>query len=131
VNSKAAARACGVVQPDRGRRVDDDARKPSFAIARVGSDVGVRFAGIPLGHEFTSLVLALLQVGGHPPKISEQVRADRRARRRLPVRNLLLAVVPELPGRGAGAEHDQRAQSPHRHVAIDGALNQAKSSAAR
>jgi alkyl hydroperoxide reductase subunit F len=59
-------------------RRDDDARKPSFAINRVGSDVSVRFAGIPLGHEFTSLVLALLQVGGHPPKVEpdliEQVR---------------------------------------------------------
>ncbi|SFS04014.1 alkyl hydroperoxide reductase subunit F [Dyella sp. OK004] len=50
-----------------------DARKPSFAINRVGTDVGVRFAGIPLGHEFTSLVLALLQVGGHPSKASQDV----------------------------------------------------------
>ncbi|QNP39855.1 alkyl hydroperoxide reductase subunit F [Lysobacter solisilvae (ex Woo and Kim 2022)] len=60
------------------RRSDDDARKPSFAIVRVGTDIDVRFAGVPLGHEFTSLVLALLQVGGHPPKIeaalAEQVR---------------------------------------------------------
>jgi len=47
-------------------RTDDDARRPSFAVTRVGTDVSVRFAGIPLGHEFTSLVLALLQVGGHP-----------------------------------------------------------------
>jgi alkyl hydroperoxide reductase subunit F len=53
------------------RRADDDARKPSFAIVRTGTDIEVRFAGIPLGHEFTSLVLALLQVGGHPPKIEE------------------------------------------------------------
>jgi NADH-dependent peroxiredoxin subunit F len=56
-----------------------DARAPSFEIRRVGSEVGVRFAGIPLGHEFTSLVLALLQVGGHPPKVEQdlidQVRA--------------------------------------------------------
>ena len=44
----------------------DDVRRPSFAIERVGTDIGVRFAGVPLGHEFTSLVLALLQVGGHP-----------------------------------------------------------------
>jgi alkyl hydroperoxide reductase subunit F len=51
----------------------DDARKPSFAINRIGTDVGVRFAGIPMGHEFTSLVLALLQVGGHPSKASEEV----------------------------------------------------------
>ncbi len=54
-------------------RRDDDARKPSFAINRVGSDIGVRFAGIPLGHEFTSLVLALLQVGGHPSKAAAEV----------------------------------------------------------
>ncbi|MDO4904100.1 MAG: alkyl hydroperoxide reductase subunit F [Lautropia sp.] len=48
-------------------REDDtaDVRKPSFAINRVGTDIGVRFAAIPLGHEFTSLVLALLHVGGH------------------------------------------------------------------
>lgn len=50
-----------------------EAHKPSFAINRVGTDVSVRFAGIPLGHEFTSLVLALLQVGGHPPKIEPEV----------------------------------------------------------
>lgn len=53
-------------------------RKPSFEIRRVGSDVGVHFAAIPLGHEFTSLVLALLQVGGNTPKmdadLAEQVR---------------------------------------------------------
>ncbi|MGN6738390.1 alkyl hydroperoxide reductase subunit F [Dyella sp.] len=54
-------------------RRDDDARKPSFAINRVGTDVGVRFAGIPMGHEFTSLVLALLQVGGHPSKATQDV----------------------------------------------------------
>ncbi|HEV7122881.1 MAG TPA: alkyl hydroperoxide reductase subunit F [Rhodanobacter sp.] len=60
------------------RRDDSEARKPSFAINRVGTDVGVRFAGIPMGHEFTSLVLALLQVGGHPSRAAtdtiEQVR---------------------------------------------------------
>ncbi|HEY4555150.1 MAG TPA: alkyl hydroperoxide reductase subunit F, partial [Lysobacter sp.] len=55
-------------------RRDDDARRPSFAIERSGTDIAVRFAGIPLGHEFTSLVLALLQVGGHPPKIEEEVQ---------------------------------------------------------
>ncbi|MCA0889293.1 alkyl hydroperoxide reductase subunit F [Qipengyuania flava] len=56
-----------------------DARKPSFIIRR-GSDAEkwVRFAGLPMGHEFTSLVLALLWAGGHPPKVDadllEQVR---------------------------------------------------------
>jgi NADH-dependent peroxiredoxin subunit F len=52
---------------------DDDHRRPSFAINRLGTDVTVRFAGIPLGHEFTSLVLALLQVGGHPSTASPEV----------------------------------------------------------
>lgn len=52
---------------------EDTERKPSFALNRKGSAMGVRFAGIPMGHEFTSLVLALLQVGGHPPKASEEV----------------------------------------------------------
>jgi len=51
-------------------RRDDDPRRPSFAVNRVGTDVSVRFAGIPMGHEFTSLVLALLQVGGHPSTAS-------------------------------------------------------------
>ncbi|MDX1459300.1 MAG: thioredoxin family protein, partial [Marinobacter sp.] len=50
-----------------------DVRRPSFAINRVGTDIGVRFAGIPMGHEFTSLVLALLQVGGHPSKAAQDV----------------------------------------------------------
>ncbi|MFT0850151.1 alkyl hydroperoxide reductase subunit F [Achromobacter sp. F4_2707] len=54
-------------------RSDLSDRKPSFRIARVGTDIGVDFAGIPLGHEFTSLVLALLQVGGHPIKLEEEV----------------------------------------------------------
>lgn len=52
---------------------DGNARTPSFALNRLGSDVRVRFAGIPMGHEFLSLVLALLQVGGHPPKVEANV----------------------------------------------------------
>jgi alkyl hydroperoxide reductase subunit F len=55
----------------------DDARKPSFAIRRASDrDRSVRFAGLPLGHEFTSLVLALLWAGGHPPKVSDEVLAQ-------------------------------------------------------
>ncbi len=60
-------------------RRDDAERKPSFALTSPGHDIHVRFAGLPMGHEFTSLVLALLQVGGHPSKAAadllEQVRA--------------------------------------------------------
>jgi alkyl hydroperoxide reductase subunit F len=54
-------------------RNDSDTRKPSFSINRPGTDISVRFAGIPMGHEFTSLVLALLQVGGHPIKLDDAV----------------------------------------------------------
>lgn len=54
-------------------RNDLSDRKPAFRIGRVGTDIGVTFAGIPMGHEFTSLVLALLQVGGHPIKLDEAV----------------------------------------------------------
>jgi len=50
-----------------------DARRPSFTLARDGEDERIRFAAIPMGHEFTSLVLALLQVGGHPPKIEQEL----------------------------------------------------------
>ncbi len=51
----------------------DDARKPSFSLNRINGDISLRFAGIPMGHEFTSLVLALLQVGGHPSKLGQDV----------------------------------------------------------
>src|SRR5690625_4284426 len=48
-------------------------RTPSFSVNRVDEDTGIVFAGIPLGHEFTSLVLALLQVSGRAPKVDEKV----------------------------------------------------------
>lgn len=55
-----------------------DKRTPSMAVAESGQSPRVRFAGIPMGHEFTSLVLALLQAGGHPskadPALLEQIR---------------------------------------------------------
>jgi len=56
-----------------------DARRPSFAIRTGAEPARVTFAGLPLGHEFTSLILALLHVGGHPPKeeadLLDQARA--------------------------------------------------------
>lgn len=51
----------------------DNHRKPSFSINRPSENHGPRFAGLPMGHEFTSLVLALLQVGGYPPKVEPEV----------------------------------------------------------
>lgn len=48
-------------------------KTPSFSVNRPGEDTGVTFAGVPLGHEFTSLVLALLQVSGRAPKVDQKV----------------------------------------------------------
>ncbi|CAG7643065.1 NADH dehydrogenase [Paenibacillus solanacearum] len=48
-------------------------RTPSFSVNRAGEDTGIVFAGIPLGHEFTSLVLALLQASGRPPKVEQDL----------------------------------------------------------
>ncbi|MBL8350520.1 MAG: alkyl hydroperoxide reductase subunit F [Burkholderiaceae bacterium] len=58
---------------------DDGERTPSFTIGQPGEPARIRFAGIPLGHEFSSLVLALLQAGGHPPKVEPAVMAQARA----------------------------------------------------
>jgi alkyl hydroperoxide reductase subunit F len=55
------------------REDGSDARTPSFSVGRPGEPARIRFAGIPMGHEFTSLVLALLQTGGHPPKVDAAV----------------------------------------------------------
>ncbi len=89
-------------------------RKPSFLITNPGSDQGPRFAGSPLGHEFTSLVLALLWTGGHPSKeaqsLLEQIRdidGD------FEVRDLLFTLLSQLPGCGAGPEPDVGAQPAH------------------
>ncbi|MBC6315758.1 alkyl hydroperoxide reductase subunit F [Listeria grandensis] len=51
-------------------------RTPSFSVERENEDYGIVFAGIPLGHEFTSLILALLQVSGRPPKINDDITAQ-------------------------------------------------------
>ncbi len=58
------------------RLVTDGLRAPAFRIRRTHGEETVTFAAIPMGHEFTSLVLALLQIGGHPPKIEDDVAAQ-------------------------------------------------------
>lgn len=50
-----------------------NSRRPSFGIAKKGEQPRVFFAGLPMGHEFTSLILALLQVSGYAPKVSDEV----------------------------------------------------------
>jgi alkyl hydroperoxide reductase subunit F len=58
---------------------DEAQLKPSFALRGPGAATRVCFAGVPLGHEFSSLVLALLQAGGYPPKLDDAVAAQIRA----------------------------------------------------
>ncbi|MEB8096780.1 alkyl hydroperoxide reductase subunit F [Staphylococcus xylosus] len=48
-------------------------RTPSFSVNRPGEETGINFAGLPMGHEFNSLVLALLQVSGRAPKEEQAV----------------------------------------------------------
>ncbi|MFQ6556357.1 alkyl hydroperoxide reductase subunit F [Pseudomonas sp. Lb2C1-1] len=104
-----------------------DARKPSFSLNRPGADISLRFAGIPMGHEFTSLVLALLQVGGHPSKASvdviEQVRALKGEFNFETYFSLSCQNCPDV----VQALNLMAVLNPNiRHVAIDGALFQAE-----
>jgi alkyl hydroperoxide reductase subunit F len=104
-----------------------DDRRPSFEIRRKGSDVAVQFAALPLGHEFTSLVLALLQVGGHPPKVDaeviEQIRALPGDYRFETYFSLSCQNCPDV----VQALNLMSVVNPRiRHVAIDGALFQAE-----
>jgi len=106
-------------------RRDDDARRPSFAINRVDSDVSVRFAGIPLGHEFTSLVLALLQVGGHPPKVQPEMLEQIRGLEGDLVFETYFSLSCQNCPDVVQALNTMSVVNPHiRHVAIDGALFQ-------
>ncbi len=105
----------------------DDARKPSFSINRPGADISLRFAGIPMGHEFTSLVLALLQVGGHPSKASieviEQIRSLKGEFNFETYFSLSCQNCPDV----VQALNLMAVLNPNiRHVAIDGALFQAE-----
>jgi alkyl hydroperoxide reductase subunit F len=105
----------------------DDARKPSFSINRPGADISLRFAGIPIGHEFTSLVLALLQVGGHPSKASvdviEQIRSLKGEFNFETYFSLSCQNCPDV----VQALNLMAVLNPSiRHVAIDGALFQAE-----
>ncbi len=62
-----------------GDSSDAEGIQPRFGLRRPGEEARIHFAGVPMGHEFTSLVLALLQTGGYPPKVDatliEQIRA--------------------------------------------------------
>lgn len=106
-------------------RRDDDARKPSFAITRAGTDVSVRFAGLPMGHEFNSLVLALLQVGGHPSKTDAETIAQIQALDGDMVFETYFSLSCQNCPDVVQALNLMSVLNPRiRHVAIDGALFQ-------
>ena len=111
-------------------RRGDGERVPSFSVNRVGSNMGIRFAGIPMGHEFTSLILALLQAGGHPPKadaeVLEQVRKLKGEYLFETYISLSCQNCPEV----VQALNLMAVVNPNiRHVMIDGALFQEEVSA--
>jgi alkyl hydroperoxide reductase subunit F len=104
---------------------DDDERTPSFAIERAGTEVSVRFAGIPLGHELTSFVLALLQVGGHPPTTSPEVLQQIEDLEGEYVFETYLSLSCQNCPDVVQALNVMAVTNPNiRHVAIDGALFQ-------
>ncbi len=115
------------LSPKISRAVGDDVRTPSFLIRRVGSDVQVGFAAIPLGHEFTSLVLALLQVGGHPVRIDDALAAQVRALQGEYAFETYMSLHCQSCPDTIQALNAMSVLNPRiRHVAIDGALFQAE-----
>ncbi|MEJ2768745.1 alkyl hydroperoxide reductase subunit F [Mycetohabitans sp. B46] len=103
----------------------DVERVPSFAIRRAGTDIAVRFAGIPMGHEFTSLVLALLQVGGHPVKLDPDVIERIRSLDGDYVFETYVSLSCQNCPEVVQALNAMSVINPRiRHVAIDGALFQ-------
>ncbi|HST44806.1 MAG TPA: alkyl hydroperoxide reductase subunit F, partial [Luteimonas sp.] len=113
-------------------RRNDDVRTPSFAITAPGHDIHLRFAGLPMGHEFTSLVLALLQAGGHPskaaPELLEQVRTLRAdsADGLLHFETYFSQSCQNCPDVVQALNLAAVLNPNVRHVAIDGALFQAE-----
>lgn len=115
------------LSPKISRKNGDSARKPSFEIRRAGSDVAVAFAGVPLGHEFTSLVLALLHVGGHPMKIDEALANHVRALDGDFQFETYMSLHCQSCPDTVQALNMMSVLNPRiRHIAIDGALFQAE-----
>ncbi len=113
------------------RHDGSDARRPSFSITAAGADMGVRFAALPMGHEFTSLVLALLQAGGHPPKVEADVIEQIQALRSDDGSDFVFETYMSLSCHNCPdvvqALNLMAVLNPRvRHVAIDGGLFQAE-----
>ncbi|MGA2776905.1 MAG: alkyl hydroperoxide reductase subunit F [Steroidobacteraceae bacterium] len=108
-------------------RRDDAELKPSFAISDAGAAARVRFAGVPLGHEFTSLVLALLQVGGYPPKVEDGVQAEIRGLAGEYRFETFVSLSCQLCPEVVQALNLMAVLNPNvRHTMIDGALFQSQ-----
>ena len=104
-----------------------DSRRPSFQASSKGADMGIRFAAIPMGHEFTSLVLALLQAGGHPPKVDADVIEQIRALDTDLVFETWMSLTCHNCPDVVQALNLMAVLNPRiRHVAIDGGLFQAE-----
>ena len=116
------------LNPQVSARFDgSDARRPSFQITRAGADMGVRFAAIPMGHEFTSLVLALLQAGGHPPKVEADVIEQTRALDADLVFETYMSLTCHNCPDVVQALNLMAVLNPRiRHVAVDGGLFQSE-----
>src|SRR5690554_4982813 len=107
------------------REDGQDERKPSFALTRPDQEMHLRFAGIPMGHEFTSLILALLQTGGHPPKLSEEKIAQIQAIEGEFLFETYFSLSCQNCPDVVQALNLMAVLNPNiRHVAIDGALFQ-------
>ncbi len=107
------------------REDGQDERRPSFALQRPDADMHLRFAGIPMGHEFTSLVLALLQTGGHPPKLSDDKIAQIKAIEGEFVFETYFSLSCQNCPDVVQALNLMAVLNPNiKHVAIDGALFQ-------
>ncbi len=121
------ARASSLVSVQERIDAERSERAPSFTIALAGQTPRVRFAGLPLGHEFTSLILALLHVSGHAPRISsdELTQAESLAGP-LHFETYFSASCQNCPD-VVQALNVLAARNPHvQHTTIDGALFQSE-----
>jgi len=104
---------------------EDSEPKPSFALNRPGEAARIRFAGLPMGHEFTSLVLALLQVGGYPPKVEAELLEQIRGLDKELVFETFISLSCQLCPDVVQALNLMAVTNPNiRHTMIDGALFQ-------
>ncbi|GAB6855126.1 alkyl hydroperoxide reductase subunit F [Asaia astilbis] len=102
-----------------------DLRKPAFRIRRTDGVEAATFAAIPMGHEFTSLVLALLQIGGHPPKIeADMVDQIRSLKGPLRFETYMSLSCQNCPDVVQALNAMAALNSDIEHTAIDGALFQ-------